>query len=97
MSKESESEQFTPEDLRYLKVAIALALGLDDNLEMQKTKTALNEIYHESSSITKVDCPNSPGRLMDDVVVVVAFSAVISYLNVFATGSYSGLKSSITA
>jgi hypothetical protein len=47
MSKESESEQFTPEDLRYLKVAIALALGLDDILEMQKTKTALNEIYHE--------------------------------------------------
>ena len=47
-----------------------------------------------SSSITKVDCPNSPGILMD--VVIVAFSAVISYLNVFASGSYSGLKSSIT-
>jgi hypothetical protein len=28
MSKES--EQFTPEDIRYLKVAIALALGSDD-------------------------------------------------------------------
>ena len=46
-----------------------------------------------SSSITKVDCPNSPGRLMD---VVVAFSAAISNFNVFASGSYSGLKSSIT-
>lgn len=33
----------------------------------------------------------------DDVVVVVAFSAVISYLNVFASESYSGLKSSIMA
>jgi DNA repair protein RadA len=50
-----------------------------------------------SSSITKVDCPNSPGRLMDDDVVVVAFSAVISYFNVFASGSYCGLKSSIMA
>ena len=48
-----------------------------------------------SPSITKVDCPNSLGRSMD-VVVVVAFSAVISYFNVFASGSYCGLKSSIT-
>jgi hypothetical protein len=30
-------------------------------------------------------------------VVVVAFSAIISYFNVFASGSYSGLKSSNTA
>ena len=42
------------------------------------------------ASITKVDCPNSLGKSMDDevvvavVVVVVAFSAVISYLNVSA-------------
>jgi hypothetical protein len=46
-----------------------------------------------SSSITKVDGPNSPGRPPMDV----PFSATISYLNVFASGSYSGLKSSITA
>jgi hypothetical protein len=39
--------KFTPEDIRYLKVAIALALGSDDILEMQKTKTALNELYHK--------------------------------------------------
>jgi uncharacterized sporulation protein YeaH/YhbH (DUF444 family) len=45
MSKES--EQFTPEDIRYLKVAIALALGSYDILEMQKTKTTLNELYHK--------------------------------------------------
>jgi hypothetical protein len=38
---------FTPEDIRYLKVAIALALGSDDILEMPKTKTALNELYHK--------------------------------------------------
>ena len=34
---------------------------------------------------------------MDDDVVVVAFSAVMSNFNVFASESYSGLKSSITA
>jgi hypothetical protein len=38
-----EKIQFTPEDIRYLKVAIALALGSDDILEMQKTKTALKQ------------------------------------------------------
>ena len=38
---------FTPEDIRYLKVAIALALGSDDIREMPKTKTALNELYHK--------------------------------------------------
>jgi hypothetical protein len=46
-----------------------------------------------SSSITKVDGPNSPGRPPMDV----PFSATISYLNVFASESYTGLKSSITA
>jgi hypothetical protein len=30
-----------------MKVAIALALGSDDILEMQKTKMALNELYHK--------------------------------------------------
>jgi hypothetical protein len=37
----------TPEDIRYLKVAIALALGSEDIREMPKTKTALNELYHK--------------------------------------------------
>jgi hypothetical protein len=32
-------------DIRYLKVAIALALGSDDIRDMPKTKTALNELY----------------------------------------------------
>jgi hypothetical protein len=49
MSKESESEseQFTPKEIRYLKVAIALALGSDDIREMPKTKMALNELYRK--------------------------------------------------
>jgi hypothetical protein len=45
MSKES--EQFTLEDIRDLKVAIALALGSDDIREMPKSKLALNELYHK--------------------------------------------------
>lgn len=46
MSKES--EQFTPEDLRYLKVAISLPLTdpLDID-EMPKTKEALHKLYHK--------------------------------------------------
>jgi hypothetical protein len=42
-----EKIQFTPENIRYLKVAIALALGSDDIREMPKTKMALNELYHK--------------------------------------------------
>jgi hypothetical protein len=42
-----EKIRFTPKDIRYLKVAIALALGSDDIREMPKTKTALNELYHK--------------------------------------------------
>ena len=42
------------------------------------------------SPITKVDCPNSLGKSMD-VVVVDSFAPLISYFNVFAPGSYSGL------
>jgi hypothetical protein len=43
MSKES--EQFTLEDFRYLKVAISLALTGPDIQEMPKTQVALNELY----------------------------------------------------
>jgi hypothetical protein len=42
-----EKIQFTPEDIRYLKVAIALALGSDDIRELPKSKLALNELYHK--------------------------------------------------
>jgi hypothetical protein len=42
-----EKIQFTPEDVRYLKVAIALALGSDDIREMPKSKLTLNELYHK--------------------------------------------------
>jgi hypothetical protein len=38
---------FTPEGLRYLKVAIALALGSEDIRDMPKTKTALDILYHK--------------------------------------------------
>lgn len=37
----------TDEDIRYLKVAIALALGSPDIDDMPKTKVALNELYHK--------------------------------------------------
>jgi hypothetical protein len=40
-----EEKSFSPEDLRYLRIAIALALGSDDIREMPKTKVALNELY----------------------------------------------------
>jgi hypothetical protein len=41
-------EEFTPEELRHLKVAISLALTdpLDID-EMPKTKEALHELYHK--------------------------------------------------
>jgi hypothetical protein len=47
MMAHEDNVKFTPEDIRYLKVAIALALGSYDILEMQKTKTTLNELYHK--------------------------------------------------
>jgi hypothetical protein len=37
--------QFTPEDIRYLKVSISLALTGPDIQEMPKTQVALNELY----------------------------------------------------
>lgn len=46
-------EKLTAEDIRYLKVAIALALGSDDILEMPKTKDALNELYLKVERISK--------------------------------------------
>jgi hypothetical protein len=38
--------QFTPEDIRYIKVAIALALGSPDIDEMSKTRAELNALYY---------------------------------------------------
>jgi hypothetical protein len=38
-------EFLTPEDIRYLKVAISLALTGPDIQEMPKTQVALNELY----------------------------------------------------
>jgi hypothetical protein len=46
----------------------------------------------ETSSISKIDCPNSLGRLID-----VPFSAIIVYFKVFVAASYTGLNDSITA
>jgi hypothetical protein len=47
MMTQEDNVKFTPEDIRYLKVAIALALGSDDIREMPKSKLALNELYHK--------------------------------------------------
>jgi hypothetical protein len=47
ISEKKENEKFTAEDLRYLKVAIALALGLDDIREMPKTKVAIHGLYEK--------------------------------------------------
>ena len=47
-------EKITAEDLRYLKVAIALALGSADILDMPKTKDALNELYYKIERLHRV-------------------------------------------
>lgn len=47
----TKEEQFTLEDIRYLKVAIALALGSDDIGEMPKTKEALHVLYEKIERI----------------------------------------------
>lgn len=44
-------EKLTAEDIRYLKVAIGLALGSPDIEEMPKTKAALNELYDKIERI----------------------------------------------
>jgi hypothetical protein len=40
-------EKFTDEDLRYLKIAISLALTGADIEDMPKTKVALDTLYHK--------------------------------------------------
>lgn len=41
----AENEKLTAADVRYLKVAIGLALGSPDIVDMPKTKAALNDLY----------------------------------------------------
>lgn len=48
-------ERLTAEDIRYLKVAIALALGSPDVDEMSKTKTELNKLYHRIERMEGVE------------------------------------------
>jgi hypothetical protein len=48
--RKSEPEQ-TLENVRYLKIAISLALGSDDIRDMPKTKAALNELYNKIERI----------------------------------------------
>jgi hypothetical protein len=43
-----EKEHLTPEDLRYLKVTIASALGLDDIIEMPKTRYEIANFIRKS-------------------------------------------------
>jgi hypothetical protein len=50
-----EKEQLTPEDIRYLKVAIALAVGSDDIRNMPKTKAALDELYYKIERMEAAD------------------------------------------
>jgi hypothetical protein len=47
-------EKLTAEDIRYLKVAIALALGSDDIRNMPKTKDALNELYAKLERLYRI-------------------------------------------
>ena len=44
-------EKLTAEEIRYLKVAISLALTGPDIQEMPKTKLALNELYDKIERI----------------------------------------------
>jgi hypothetical protein len=44
-------ERLTAEDLRYLKVAIALAFGNPDLKEMPKTRAALEVLYEKIERI----------------------------------------------
>jgi hypothetical protein len=48
-------EKLTLEDIRYLKVAIALALGSPDIVDMAKTKRALNELYDKIERIYQTE------------------------------------------
>jgi hypothetical protein len=51
----AENEKLTAEDIRYLKVAIALALGSDDIRNMPKTKDALNELYAKLERLYRIE------------------------------------------
>ena len=44
-------EKFTDEDIRYLKIAISLALMSSDIRQIPKTKVALNELYDKIERI----------------------------------------------
>jgi hypothetical protein len=50
-------EKFTEENLRYLKIAISLALTGTDIEEMPKTKIALNELYEKIERIKETINP----------------------------------------
>jgi hypothetical protein len=48
-------EKLSAEYIRYLKVAIALAIGSDDIHEMPQTKLALKELYHKLDRMYKTE------------------------------------------
>jgi hypothetical protein len=51
MKQREQKEHFTAEDLRYIQVAIALAIGNPDIREMPKTKIALDVLSEKVDRI----------------------------------------------